>query len=285
MNTQPADQQASAAASRGALVVLPAMGVRPSYYARFVEQLTHRGFVVTLADLEPADRFRSARADLTGYAELIEHRIPAAFAAARQSAPGQPLVVVGHSLGGQLGLISAGRFLPETPAVLIASGTAHHRAFVPPRRWVYLAASQVIALASRVIGFWPGDRLGFGGRQATETMRDWARNVRTGEYGSATATFDYSEALRRYRGNVHVIHVEHDRLAPVRATQMLLSRTSSTSTESTYAADRRTARPGSHFTWARDLPGVVPEIESWISRAAVQTATDEIEETHDEPSP
>ncbi len=282
MDARTTDRQPSAMAPRGALLLLPAMGVRPSYYARLVEQLTHRGYVVTLADLEPADRSHPARSDSGSYAELIEHRIPAAFAAARRSAPGQRVVLIGHSLGGQLGLISAGRFFPDTPIVLIASGTAYHRAFAPPRRWIYLAGSQAIALASRLIGFWPGDRLGFGGRQATETMQDWARNVRTGRYGSATAAFDYGEALRGYCGNVHVIHVENDRLAPVRATQMLLSQTSCTSTETTYAADRKTARPGSHFTWARDLPGVAPEIENWISCAAV---TDETEETDDEHDP
>jgi hypothetical protein len=38
----------------------------------------------------------------------------------RESLPRAAPVIVGHSLGGQLGLIAAARFAPELPVVLVA---------------------------------------------------------------------------------------------------------------------------------------------------------------------
>lgn len=251
------------------VLLLPAMGVPGSYYQLLVEGLSSLGIDVTVADFTTSEDPATPQPHRGGggYKPLVEQRIPDAYRKAQGSSPDKRVVVVGHSLGGQLGLIAAGRYFPDVPVVLIASGTAHYRAFSGARRWFYLVASQAIALSARLFGFWPGDRIGFGGRQSTATMSDWAFNVRTGGYRSSAASFDYDEALKRFRGPVLAVHVQHDHLASRDATRRLLAKTRFARVSSAfYSSSRAKSRPGSHFTWVRDSPGLAPQITNWAAR-------------------
>lgn len=247
------------------LVLLPAMGVPARYYAPLVRGWLEENVAVIQADFL-ADRVRpdAARERQDGYAALAERCVPAIFGTAPTSFPRAAPVIVGHSLGGQLGLIAAARFAPELPVVLAASGSTGHRSFPGWRRWAGLAGSLAIGLAGRVLGYWPGDRLGFGGLQPAAVMRDWAYTVRTGRYHAATGSFDYETALREFRGDVLAINVEQDVFAPQTATEALLEKVPNARvTRRNYAASRGTARPGAHFTWVKDEPGLAAIIAQW----------------------
>jgi predicted alpha/beta hydrolase len=194
----------------------------------------------------------------------VERCVPAIFGTVRGSLPRATPVIVGHSLGGQLGLIAAARFAPELPVVLAASGSAWYRGFPGWRRWAALTGSQAIGLAARVLGYWPGDRLGFAGPQPAAVMRDWTYTVRTGRYRAATGSFDYETALREYRGEVLAISVDHDVLSPQAATEALLAKAPRARvTRQNYAASQGAARPGAHFTWVTDQPGLAGIIAHW----------------------
>jgi predicted alpha/beta hydrolase len=158
-----------------------------------------------------------------GFAALVERCVPAIFSTVPASLPRAAAVIVGHSLGGQLGLIASARFAPELPVVLAASGSAGHRGFPGWRRWAALGGSRAIGRVGRVLGYWPGDRLGFGGPQPAAVMRDWSYTVRTGRFRAATWSFDYATVLREYRGEVLAISVDQDVLAPHTATETILA--------------------------------------------------------------
>ncbi|WP_277955962.1 alpha/beta fold hydrolase [Agromyces atrinae] len=273
-------RQVGATAPSPTLLLLPAMGVPPAYYRPLIEQLEGNGYAVIVADFDLQRSSRTSRQS-DGYAVLIEERIWGAYRLAEESSPNRPVVLLGHSLGGQLGLVFAGRFAPDAPAILIGCGSAYFRGFAAPRRWVYLLGSQVIAALASVLGFWPGDRLGFGGRQTKRTMLDWARNVRTAQYDSLDASFDYQAALDSFRGPLAVIDLKDDVLASPQATMRLISRTRSTvGPRTTYATARGRRKPGAHFTWARDVPGIVPQIVEWLSEPSfIDRHREEIKES------
>jgi predicted alpha/beta hydrolase len=247
-----------------ALVLLPAMGVPAHYYDPLVDELLAQGVAVVRADFlaERVERDRSRRPD--GFAALVEECLPAIFEVLRERIPGAKPMIVGHSLGGQLGLVAAARFAPETPVVLAASGSAWHGAFGGGRRWLYLVGSAGIGVIARLLGHWPGDTLGFGGRQPQAVIRDWSRVVGTGRYVAATGTFDYDAILADYRGEVLTIDVEHDVLAPVAATDALLAKTPRARvTRHPHTPARGTAKPGAHFTWVRERAGLAFVIVTW----------------------
>lgn len=265
MFTRSASSEDHVSSHSPALLFVPAMGVPATYYRPFVEQLEFRGYPVTFVDCDISSK-ATGSAGRGGYAEIVEDRIRSRFRVAEASVPTGRVVVLGHSLGGQLGLVFAGGFEPEVPVILIGSGSAFFGGFAAPRKWVYLIVSQAIAGLSVLLGSWPGHRLGFAGRQTKRTMCDWARNVRTGRYGSRNSSFDYGVALRGFRGPLAVINIAGDLLAPPSTTTRLTDRTgAAVLRRATYSPRRARRRPGSHFTWARDVPGVVPQIIEWLS--------------------
>ncbi|MBK8940884.1 MAG: alpha/beta fold hydrolase [Polyangiaceae bacterium] len=176
-------RQWSCDAPRASILVLPALGIRASYYQTLAASLAARRLSVTTADLRGHGEHsvRVARGVSFGYAALVDD----VLAVARQLKDKQPspLFLLGHSLGGQLGLLASGA-APELFAgvVLVASGTPYHRGY-PPRdaRRIRLLA-RLIPLLTGVVGYYPGERVGFGGRESAGLMRDWARLALEGRF-------------------------------------------------------------------------------------------------------
>lgn len=247
-----------------ALILLPAMGVPARYYDPFAEQLLERGVALIRANFLANQVARDPLRPIDGFAALIEECMPTIFQALHSYQPEAKPVIVGHSLGGQLGLVAAARFAPETPVVLIASGSAWYLTFDGARRWLYRIGSQAIHGIARMIGHWPGDVLRFGGRQPLALIRDWSRVVQTGRYHAATGTFDYEAELFRFRGDVLTIDVTGDVLATPASTRALLAKSPAARVEQrSYAPLRGAAKPGAHFTWVRDHSELASLIVAW----------------------
>jgi predicted alpha/beta hydrolase len=97
---------------RGSVVIGGAMGVRQDYYAPFAQWLSGQGWRVTTFDYRgsgdslpntPAGGLKGFKADLFDWTRDYE----AAIDHAARALPGQPLYLLGHSLGAQLpGLIN-----------------------------------------------------------------------------------------------------------------------------------------------------------------------------------
>ncbi len=175
------------------VVVLPAMGTPARHYTPLARALHRRG--ATVVTVDPRGHGESvpvpARGVRFGYRELVEHDIGAVLDAVARAFPGAPRLILGHSLGGQLGLVHCGLLRPRLDGVvLVASGSAWWRTLGPSgARW--LARSLLCVAGAELLGYWPGRRLGFGGRESVGLMRDWARQLRTGRYAA-----DHEEALR-----------------------------------------------------------------------------------------
>lgn len=256
------------------LVLLPAMGVPARYYDSFAEELLRCGVAVLRADFLADQVVQNSSRPLDGFASLVEGCIPAIFDVLETHEPNATPVIVGHSLGGQLGLVAAARFAPEISLVLVASGSAWHRAFGGARRWLYRGGSQAIHGVARMLGYWPGDVMGFGGRQPLALIRDWSSVVRTGQYRTTTGTFDYEATLPRYCGKILAIDVTGDVLAPPTATDALLEKAPAAHVDRySYAAARGLAKPGAHFTWARDRSDLTSVIVSWVRTRRLPTNT------------
>ncbi len=81
---------------------------------------------------------------------------------------------------------------------------------------------------------------------------------------AATGSFDYEAALTGYRGDILVVDVSDDVLAPRTATDALLAKVPRAHvTRYAYDSARGAAKPGSHFTWVRDRGGLAPAIADW----------------------
>jgi predicted alpha/beta hydrolase len=170
--------------AKGAVLIVPAMGTRQSFYAPLARWLATRGFLTATFDYRgtgdsrerplrgfSADIFDWARLDCAAMVEAISAR-----------APGLPLSWIGHSLGGQiLPLVpNAGRV---AKIVTIAAGSGYWRENSPSlRRHVLWLWYLVVPVSLLFCGYFPGRRLRMVGDLPKGVMAQWRRWCLNPEY-------------------------------------------------------------------------------------------------------
>ncbi|GAA2340553.1 alpha/beta fold hydrolase [Saccharopolyspora halophila] len=249
------------------LVLAPAMGVPAGYYRKFVAHLHRQGLQVVSYDVrgqgetEPRVTrgidfgYQDFVDDLDGVLDVVDETFPDTA----------PRFVLGHSLGGQIAMLhTAARPGRVRGAILIASGAVNYRVYPGLRKYYYnLLGPQAIAAVSAVLGFWPGERFGFGGRQAGGLMRDWARQGRTARWRLSGAATDYDAALERVSAPLLTVTVDNDTLAPKSAMDDLVGRTGGPRTERHYSSADAGAGLD-HFKWARNAGELSGWIGDWV---------------------
>jgi predicted alpha/beta hydrolase len=170
--------------SPGATIVIwPAMGVPARYYRPLAAALRSADLAVVVADLRGTGASTPApsRASSYGYAELVGD-VGAVLAHLKPRLQGRRVVLLGHSLGGQLALLHLA--LADAAAVdglaLVAVGLPYWRFYPRQHRYLILPYSQVMAATAGLLGMWPA--WGFGGPQVRGVIRDWAYSAHTDRY-------------------------------------------------------------------------------------------------------
>ncbi|MEV0432392.1 alpha/beta fold hydrolase [Nocardia sp. NPDC050413] len=238
------------------LVVLPAMGVAARHYQRFAETSQAQGFSVLNLDYrgQGDSTVRITRGVRFGYADVVDD-VTEAIDWAREQGSG-PVLLVGHSLGGQLVTalesLSPGRF---DGLVLAAAGTPHWRAFTGRDRLIPLILPPVFAATARVRGYFDDRRFGFG-RQSTQLIEDWARMARTGSWSSSPIV------LARRRFPLLALSFRDDHLAPATAVDALVALFPGATTTRTHLE-----APTGHTGWLKRPDAVVDAVAQWVSKA------------------
>ncbi|KQQ05864.1 MULTISPECIES: alpha/beta fold hydrolase [unclassified Rathayibacter] len=247
---------------RPSVLFVPALGVPLGYYGDLLAAWSARGRHVVAVELRgmPHSSVREVRRQRFGYSALANEDLPAVVREVLGGPAG--FLAVGHSLGGQLALLAtaAGSISP-LGVVAIASGTssAAARATVLSRS-SRRAQVSTVALIAGVLGYWPGDRFGFGGRQPRSLMRDWAHEGVRGRYRLHGDPLDYERALAAISAPVLLLSLEGDALVTQLSVEHLLRRLPAS------AEHRRLASPTRfhHLRWARREPGpVLDAVEAW----------------------
>jgi predicted alpha/beta hydrolase len=159
-----------------------AMGVKQSYYADYATYLAERGFVVLTYDNRGIGRSKHTATLKNFPATLRNWVIDDQLAALNwifQEYPAHQLLVVGHSLGGQI----AGA-LPELQRVSAWLGVASQSGYW--RGWpgrlklrMLLLWYVMIPLLTRIYGYFPARMVGMGNNDLpSNVVREWARGGR-----------------------------------------------------------------------------------------------------------
>ena len=241
---------------RAAVIVAPALGVRASYYRKLCDALRDRGFATIAVDL-PGQGESPARADRRtdwGYPSMIDH-YAAALRSVHEALPELPKYVVGHSIGGQVALMVAGTDVPAlSGVVIVASGCPYWRTWDGVEAYRIRAATWTCGALARTLGVFPGDKVGFGGREPRTLMVQWAHAAQTGRY--ALGEFDGDALLARPGPPTLAIRVEGDAWAPERSMRLTLDRM----TQREVSFERWSGAPhgGDHNRWPSE-PGFVAD--------------------------
>ncbi|WP_067983462.1 alpha/beta hydrolase family protein [Nocardia caishijiensis] len=238
-------------------MVLPALGVNARHYQRFAETASAQGFSVVTLDYrgQGDSTLTISRTTRFGYADLATGDLTEAIACARERGDG-PLLLVGHSLGGQLTAalesISPGEF---DGLVLVAAGTPHWRAFTGCARLAPLILPTVFAATARLRGVFDGRRFGFG-RQSAQLIGDWARMARTGWWSKTPA----NRSSRSFP--LLAMSFGDDGLAPASAVDALVRLFPGARTTRTHFDD-----PAGHTGWTKQPDVVVEGLARWVTEA------------------
>ena len=251
-------------ASRAVVVVVPGLGIPAGYYEPFAQAIADYGFDAAICELagQGDSRPRPGPDSTYGYHEIVAVHFPAVFEVVRERFPDSTPYLLGHSMGGQLGVLYAARIRGRLGGlILVASGSPYYRHHSGLRGPGVLLGSTAMSITATVAGFWPGDRFDVGGfgRQSRVLISDWARLARTGRFEPAGAEIDYEERIARLALPVLSITVEKDELTPVASARHLLGKLPAAD-----ITEWHDPRPLGHNGWIRDNDDTVAEIVAWL---------------------
>lgn len=256
--------------ARSVVVVLPAMGVSASYYEPLAHALNNEGIDCVLADWRGhgSSKQRASRRENFDYHTLVNTDIHAVINWTRRHYPQLPLITLGHSLGGQLSLLYAATHARRIDgAILVASGSVFFRAYPFPHDLKVLFATQLFAVVSKLVGYFPGNRIGFGGREARGVMADWAYQARWGKYRLGKSVDDVESELAKLSLPVLGVSIENDIMAPPGALAHLTGKlANATVTRRHLAKNAANANAADHFRWAREPAFVMDALLPWLAQ-------------------
>lgn len=249
-------------------LILPAMGVRASYYDVLAEELGRHGLHAVTADLRGhgESTVRAGRQCDFGYREIVREDLPAIGRAVRERFPQSLLIPVGHSLGGQMACLWAAVHPRDLDGiVLIASCSVYRRCWPFPvsvGMWFFFHVCRLLAV---LVGHLPGRTIGFGGREARTLVKDWKHQGLTGRYEITGDEADYEALLRGVELPILTLSFSDDGYVTHRAVDHLAEKMPGVRRE-----DRRMT-PGDvgvdsigHFAWARQPAIVSGLVADWI---------------------
>ena len=257
--------------SRAICICLPAMGVRASFYKLFASELASLAYTVVTADWR-GQGYSSQTASFKtnfGYENYVTD-LDDVVEFCQQKFPGKRIVLVGHSLGGQMESLYVSRFYQKcNQLVLIAANSVYYKGWDQKlARRIKMAGTFFYPL-SKLLGYFPGRIIGFGGREARTTMKDWTHNLKTGSYKLTNSTFDYDQALKEAKPNILCISFDNDNLiAPKQAVINLLNKFSDKANieHLHFTADQIGIPNLNHFSWAKQPAPIVGIVNEWIKK-------------------
>ncbi len=244
------------------VLISPAMAVPSRLYAPLVDAFAARGWeavALPRRGFEKGQPVASRRNDWS-YGDEIDD-IADAVAKARAEEPDRPVILLGHSLGSQLG---AGHQLHRDPAdafVCVAASVPYWRFYGLPLRFL----ASMIPVVAGLRGFVPPPF--FGAPGARTLMREWARFVRTGRPPFVVPHRITTPTLAvRLEGDTYALPVSTDRYLELFVDPGALS-------EWTYPkADVPDGGTTHHVHWVRTPGPVADRIVAWWDASTGSTS-------------
>ena len=258
------------AGAEGAPTILctAAMGVEAAFYTRFAVSLQALGYEVFTVDNRGLglSSVEIRRGVDHGFREVVEGDMPAVVQWVRDASRGGPLILLGHSLGGQLNCLYAAAAATKPDAmVLLTCCSVYWGSFRWPIGWGLWLFGLLARGVTEVMGYWPGRTFGFGRKEPLTLTRDWTHQCRTGRYEPRGASLNYEALLRRLEVPILALSFTDDFYAPKAAVEHLLDKMPAAATHHRdLGSDPLRGEGMSHFSWAKRPDVVSPIIDAWI---------------------
>jgi predicted alpha/beta hydrolase len=255
-------------ACQGALLVLPALGIQAKLYTPLAQALAASGWSVCVMEQRGhgASPLRPGRNVTYRMGDLLDHDMPAALAWLAKQTPGKPLLLAGHSLGGHLSTIYAGQHPGAVAGIVhLACAFPYHRDYQGAQARLIRLLCTLIPICSTVPGYFPGNLLGFGGRESAALMQDWADWAGSGSFDFGDR-HGLAEAVSAFKGPVISICFDRDNFATDAAIDRALSPFINGRVTRLRLGSAEQGEHLGHVGWARNPKGVSGALLDWLAR-------------------
>lgn len=206
-----------------AVIIAGAMGVKQHFYRHYANYLAEQGFVALTFDFRGVGGSKDR--ELWGYHVRLwqwgAYDLQAVLAWIVRQYPGHRLLLVGHSLGGQI--LGLAPYADRVDGLLgISAQSAYWNHWSLPRKLqMLLFWYGLVPVSSYIAGYFPAQIFGLGEPVPKGVALDWAAGGRKPRYlldlyGSGE--HDHYEA---FKGDLCLWNFADDALAPARAVQAL----------------------------------------------------------------
>ena len=261
---------------RPSVLVLPGIAVGARYYLPLARALAAEGVDVAITELrgQGESTYRIGRRGApAGYHESAAEDVPLALDAMERRLGRRPVILLGHSMGAQIGVYHLARHDPRVAGlVAVAAQSPFHRGFPGPVGRKLRAGSVILPALGWLSGHVPGQFFGAKGRIPADRIRDWARLAAAGVMQPARADLDYPAVLARVTVPALAVVIADDPLAPASAARNLLAMLPSARTTLELEPEAL-----GHNSWARRPAEVVARVLAWTDREVVRPEGDDDE--------
>lgn len=258
------------ASAQALLYWCPALGVPGRKYQRLAEALSqsqigllsHEWRGTDTSNLRPSRqqdwRYRALFADMDAGLQL-----------ARSKWPGLPIWIGGHSLGSQLALLQLARDRELSGAILVAGGSPYWRTYPWHGRPLLWAAALGFPLIGKLVGHYPGQKLGFAGREARGVMAEWGRTALTGHYRLRDMDAGLETRLATDTRPLIAVHVSQDQYVPTASLDYLLAKAGQAPvTRINLTTGDFASGKADHFSWMREPELIAKRVADAMQAAA-----------------
>jgi len=244
------------------IILLPAMGVRAAYYQSFAQQIADKGYHIITADLRGLGHssVRPSRKIDFGYEDIISIDLPVIVAATQERFANHPIYMMGHSLGGHIAILYAALHPQQLKGLLFcASGYPYYKSWGKWRGLVMFGLTQSFYGMSKIVGYFPGKYVGFGGKEARTLMRDWSYLARTGNFRITGSSQDFEALIAEIQLPVLSISFEGDDFAPPKAVKGFNAKLKKASLTHLHLSPK-VGEKFNHFNWVKKNEEVLERI-------------------------
>ncbi len=249
------------------ILILPAMGVKASYYEPFIQELVANNITTMSVDLRGLGTYsiRPSKKIDFGYLDMITD-LKVVVDTIKSKYSNLKIYGLGHSLGGQIMALAQAKYTHLfSGLILAAANSVYYKTWSGKQRYFNRIGYSVFPLLSRLLGYFPGHKVGFGGKAAKTQLIDWAYVGRTGQYNIIGDDLDYEKALKNVAIPVLAVYIEGDWLSPKAAMAHLYGKFSPTAPITNYTLTRAaTGVKLNHFNWVKNGRGIVETIGKWL---------------------
>lgn len=250
------------------VLVMAALGAPARLYQNLAAALAERGCNVALLEQRGHGEsvLRASRESDWGFSDVLGNDLPAVFDWIEKQAPGAPLYLLGHSLGGHYSAIMAGR-CPERIAgvIVVATGSPWWRAFDGKFRFQIRLLVNLLPFITLLAGYYPGKQMGFGDREARTLMADWRDLAIDNTYVARGLKEKLDANISRFTGPVLSVRLADDPFAPERAMRAVTDKfANGVVTEKVISAEELGDR-ADHFRWAKQGSVVAGVVADWLA--------------------